>query len=198
VAFSFFFFQEDFGGLTSTRTNFLPLLSRTWRVRLALSLSLAVSSPPAPPLLPASKQGLNLSPSSRLDLTRQDLSNKKKTTTNNEQKKQYRSSKKKKKKKKPTLKKRMARFTLLSLARSLVAPLALAAALLFLSSAEAGVPTTEVDKCQALLTSIQQGNIPAATQANIDLLTRCLQLLGYTPQAIQGTLIALGLIAGLG
>ena len=93
----------------------------------------------------------------------------------------------------------MARFTLFSLARSLVAPLALAALLLLCSSAvEAGVPTTEVDKCQALLTSIQQGNIPAATQSNIDLLTRCLQLLGYTPQAIQGTLIALGLIAGIG
>lgn len=89
----------------------------------------------------------------------------------------------------------MARFTLLSLARSLVAPLALAALLLALS-AEAGVPTAEVDRCQTLFTSIQNGSIPAATQANIDLLTRCLQLLGYTPQAIQGTLIALGLIAG--
>lgn len=96
----------------------------------------------------------------------------------------------------------MARFTLLSLARSLVAPLALAAVLLLFSSQQhpalAGVPTMEVDRCQALLASIQQGSIPPATQANIDMLTRCLQLLGYSPQAVQGTLIGLGLIGGVG
>ena len=90
----------------------------------------------------------------------------------------------------------MARFTLISLARSLVAPLALVA--LIAASAQAGVPTTEVDRCQALLAQVQSGSIPPATQANIDLLTRCLQLIGYSPQAIQGTLLALGLIAGVG
>lgn len=92
----------------------------------------------------------------------------------------------------------MARFTLISLARSLVAPLALAAVLASARGALAGVPTAEVDKCQNVLTSIQQGSIPSATQANIDLLSRCLQLLGYSPQAIQGTLIGLGLLGSVG
>jgi len=90
----------------------------------------------------------------------------------------------------------MARFTLLSLARSLVAPLALLALLFTARQVSAGVPTSDVNRCQALLAELQQGIVPPATQANIDLLTRCLQLIGYSPQAIQGTLISFGLIGG--
>ena len=91
----------------------------------------------------------------------------------------------------------MARFTLLSLARSLVAPLSVAAlVLLCAQTAIAGVPTNDVDRCQALLANARSGILPEPTQANIDLLTRCLQLIGYSPQAIQTTLIGFGLIAG--
>ena len=97
----------------------------------------------------------------------------------------------------------MARFTLLSLARSLVAPLALAALLLCaggaVQQASAGVPTSEVDRCQTLLSQLYQGIPPPGglTQANIDLVTRCLQLLyGNNPQQIADTLAGWRLIAG--
>ena len=61
------------------------------------------------------------------------------------------------------------------------------------------MPTSEVDRCQALLSQLFQGIGPPGglTQANLDLVTRCAQLLyGNNAQQVADTLAGWRLIAG--